>query len=180
MLSHVLIRRTRNHIVKWYGNDAETGRPIDPSLYAEYRSYKRRCYVEVGGRRQFFPRRELRTVEYSIEDTYAGIYENLRDAIGSPGPLLRPGRSPRTDSTFARYAIGRYLRKHKADDPRYARMRGATASLHGLIRVLLFKRFESSVFAFQQTVRRLVASHQAFLQAVEAGDGPDWGMSWRL
>jgi hypothetical protein len=71
--------------------------------------------------------------------------------------------------TFARYAIGRYLRKHKADDPRYARLRGATASLRGLIRILLFKRFESSVFAFQQTGRRLVASHRAFLQAIEAG-----------
>ncbi len=73
LLSHVLIRRTRNHIIKWYGHDAESGQPIDPSLYPEYRSYKRRCYVEVGGRRQFFPRRELRTIEYSIEDTYAGF-----------------------------------------------------------------------------------------------------------
>ncbi len=36
----------------------------------------------------------------------------------------------------------------------------------------MFKRFESSVFAFQQTVGRLVTSHQAFLQAIEAGIVP--------
>jgi superfamily II DNA or RNA helicase len=171
LLSHVLIRRTRNHIIKWYGHDAETGRPIDPSLFAEYSSGKRRCYVEVGGRRQFFPRRDLRTVEYSIEDTYAGIYQDLRDAIGSPGPRSVKDDPP-AGLTFARYAIGRYLKKHKSDDPRYARLKGATASLHGLIRILLFKRFESSAFAFQQTVRRLVASHRAFLQAIEAGMVP--------
>jgi hypothetical protein len=158
LLSHVLIRRTRNHIIKWYGHDADTGRPIDPSLYAEYRSGKRRCYVEVGGRRQFFPRRDLRTIEYSIEDTYAGIYQDLREAIGSPGPRSIK-EDPPNGLTFARYAIGRYLKKHKLDDPRYARLRGATASLHGLIRILLFKRFESSVSAFKQTVRRLVTSH---------------------
>ncbi len=171
LLSHVLIRRTRNHIVKWYGHDSETGRPIDPSLYAEYRSGKRRCYVEVGNRRQFFPRRELRTVDYSIEKAYAGIYQDLRDAIGHPGPRSVKDE-PFDGLSFARYAIGRYLKKHTMDDPRYARLRGATASLHGLIRILLFKRFESSVFAFQQTVGRLVSSHQAFLQAVEGGMVP--------
>jgi hypothetical protein len=31
--------------------------------------------------------------------------------------------------------------------------------LHGLIRVLLFKRFESSIFAFQETVRLLLKIH---------------------
>ena len=124
--------------------------------------------VEVGGRRQFFPRRELCTLDYSIEDTYAGIYQNLRRRHREPRVPLRKDDPPE-GPTFARYAIGRYLKKHKADDPRYARLNGGTASLHGLIRILLFKRFESSVFAFQQTVRRLVASHRTFLQAVEAG-----------
>ncbi len=171
LLSHVLIRRTRNHIVKWYGYDAETDQPIDPSLYAEYRSGKRRCYVRIAGRKQFFPRRELGTIQYSIEDTYAGIYQDLRRGIGNPGHR-RLQDEPPDGLTFARYAIGRYLRRDKVDDPRYARLRSATASLHGLIRILLFKRFESSVHAFRETVRRLITSHLAFKSAVESGRIP--------
>lgn len=171
LLSHVLIRRTRNHIVKWYGYDSETDQPIVPSLYAEYRSGERRCYVRIAGRKQFFPRRELGTIQYSIEDTYAGIYQDLRRAIGNPGHR-RVQDEPPEGLTFARYAIGRYLRREKLDDPRYSRLRGATASLHGLVRILLFKRFESSVHAFRETVRRLITSHLAFRAAVESGRFP--------
>jgi superfamily II DNA or RNA helicase len=171
LLSHVLIRRTRNHIVKWYGYDAETDQPIDPSLYAEYRSGKRRCYVRIAGRKQFFPRRDLGTIQYSIEDTYSGIYQDLRRAIGNRGHH-RVQDAPPEGLTFARYAIGRYLKRDRSDDPRYARLKGATASLHGLVRILLFKRFESSVHAFRETVRRLIASHQAFKSAVESGRIP--------
>jgi superfamily II DNA/RNA helicase len=48
----------------------------------------------------------------------------------------------------------------------------AGANLHGLIRVLLFKRFESSVYAFQQTIDRLLKTHETFLKALEAGFVP--------
>ena len=36
----------------------------------------------VGGRHQFFPKRELDTIEYSIEDTYQGLYQQLRGYLG--------------------------------------------------------------------------------------------------
>ena len=69
----------------------------------------RECYVKVAGRKQFFPRRELRTIEYSIEHTYQGIYQDLRAAIGSP--VRRSIQDePLPGLTFARYAVGRYLR----------------------------------------------------------------------
>jgi superfamily II DNA/RNA helicase len=44
--------------------------------------------------------------------------------------------------------------------------------LRGLIRILLFKRFESSVYAFQQTIDRLLSTHETFLKALEAGFVP--------
>ncbi len=44
--------------------------------------------------------------------------------------------------------------------------------MRGLIRVLLFKRFESSVFAFQETVRRLLKIHNTFLKALDGGFVP--------
>jgi hypothetical protein len=45
-------------------------------------------------------------------------------------------------------------------------------NLRGLIRVLLFKRFESSVFAFRETIRRLLSVHERFLSALDAGVVP--------
>ena len=48
----------------------------------------------------------------------------------------------------------------------------ARTNLGGLVRVLLFKRFESSVYAFQQTIDRLLKTHETFLKALEAGFVP--------
>jgi hypothetical protein len=78
LLANILIRRTRNHILKWYGFDSQTHQQVDPSRFKEYLDGKKRAYVIVGGRHQFFPKRELETIEYSIEDTYRGLYQELR------------------------------------------------------------------------------------------------------
>ena len=40
------------------------------------------------------------------------------------------------------------------------------------MRVLLFKRFESSVYAFKQTIKRLLNLHQLFAEALENGIVP--------
>jgi hypothetical protein len=45
-------------------------------------------------------------------------------------------------------------------------------TLRGLIRILLFKRFESSVYAFKETVRRLSIVHKRFLEALVQGFVP--------
>ncbi len=70
MLSNILIRRTRNHILRWYGFDAKTHKPVDADNFKDYLNGNQRAYVIVGGKHQFFPKRELQTIEYSIEDTY--------------------------------------------------------------------------------------------------------------
>lgn len=85
ILVHLLIRRTRNHILRWYGFDADTYKPVDPTEFSEYRDGKKRAYIIVGGRHQFFPKRELETIEYSIEDTYQGLYK--RSERPSAGPV---------------------------------------------------------------------------------------------
>src|SRR5438128_453408 len=36
LLSNILIRRTRNHILCWYGYDAQTHEPVDPTRFREY------------------------------------------------------------------------------------------------------------------------------------------------
>jgi superfamily II DNA or RNA helicase len=171
LLSNILIRRTRNHILRWYGYDAETQQPVDPLQFKAYLEGQRRAYVLVGGKQQFFPRRVLETIDYSIEDTYRGLYQQLRSFLGKPRKAP-PGRTAEDQLTFARYGLWHYVVKAKQKQEPYATMQRAGANLRGLIRVLLFKRIESSVYAFKQTVRRLLRVHRAFLDALSRGIVP--------
>ena len=171
LLSNILIRRTRNHILRWYGYDASTHQSLDPSQFREYLDGQRRAYVMVGGRHQFFPQRTLETIEYSIEDTYRGLYQLLRGFVGKP----RKGQTANISEdelTFARYGLWQYVIKSKQKQEPYVTIQRAGHNLRGLIRVLLFKRFESSVYAFQQTVRRLLRVHKSFLVALSQGIVP--------
>jgi superfamily II DNA/RNA helicase len=165
LLSNLLIRRTRNHILRWYGFDAETHQPVDPSRFREYLDGKRKAYVFVGGRHQFFPKRELETIEYSIEETYQGLYQQLRKYLGKSRKGI-PGKPPVDELTYARYGLWHYVIKEKQRREPYASLQRAGANLRGLIRVLLFKRFESSVFAFKETIGRLLKVHERFREAL--------------
>jgi len=171
LLSNILIRRTRNHILRWYGYDASTHQSLDPSQFREYLDGQRRAYVMVGGRHQFFPQRILETIEYSIEDTYQGLYQLVRGFVGKP----RKGQTANISEdelTFARYGLWQYVIKSKQKQEPYVTIQRAGHNLRGLIRVLLFKRFESSVYAFQQTVCRLLRVHTSFLAALSQGIVP--------
>ncbi len=170
MLAHLLIRRTRAHILRWHGYDGETDQRVNPDRFAPYREGKRRAYVLVGGEKQFFPDRQLETINYSIEDTYGGLYQRIRDCLGRP---REPGTDPHPDElTFARYGLWNYVRPEKCENPPYVELQRAGANLRGLMRVMLFKRFESSVHAFRETVRRLLRTHEGFLRALEEGIVP--------
>ncbi len=174
LLANLLIRRTRNHVLRWYGYDAETDQRVDPDHFAPYREGKRRVYILVGNNKQFFPRRQLETIEYSIEAAYQGLYERLRGYLGRP-----EGPGPH-ELTYARYGLWNYVRPAKRSQSPYAELQRAGANLRGLMRVMLFKRFESSVHAFRETLRRLLRIHQTFLQALEQGIVPAGEEAQRL
>ncbi|SRR5579885_1453507 len=167
LLTNLLIRRTRNHVLIWYGFDAETDLPISRDQAAEYLSGNRRGYVFVNGRKQFFPRRELRTLTYSIEDAYQGLYQTIRGYLGRGRPIRSGPLSE--ELTYARYGLFNYVLRHKQGVEPYASLRQAGSALRGLIRILLFKRFESSVEAFRCTISRLIGVHESFLTALERG-----------
>ena len=171
LLVNVLIRRTRNHVLRWYGFDKETDERVDPGRFADYVDGKRRAYVIVAGKHQYFPKRELETAEYSIEDTYQGLYQQIRGLLGKPrkGQLVSP---PPNELTYARYGLWHYVKKSKQGQEPYATLHRAGVNLRGLMRVLLFKRFQSSVYAFQQTVGRLLRMQKAFLEALAQGFVP--------
>ena len=170
LLRHLLIRRTRNEILRGYGFDSETHKPVDRTQFSEYLSGKRRAYVQVGGKNQFFPVRKLKTVEYSIEDTYQGLYQELRACLGRKRPT--GAGLPRLhvgELTYARYGLFRYVKAAVAQREPYVSLQRAGGNLRGLMRVLLFKRFESSVYAFCQTIGRLLNTHRSFLKSLELG-----------
>ncbi len=171
LLANILIRRTRNHILRWYGYDAITHQPLDPSQFKEYLEGQRQAYVLVGGRHQFFPKRVLETIEYSIEDTYRGLYQELRQFVGKPRKGL-PVQPAEDELTFARYGLWHYVVKGKQKQEPYVTLQRAGTNLRGLMRILLFKRFESSVYAFKETVRRLLRVHKSFLGAISQGIVP--------
>ncbi len=171
LLSHILIRRTRNHILRWYGFDSQTHLPVDPATFQEYLAGRKRAYVIVGGRHQFFPKRELDTIEYSIEATYQGLYQQIRGYLGRPRGT-KPSKAKGDELTYARYGLWHYVRPEKQHDAPYTELHRAGANLRGLVRVLLFKRFESSVQAFRQTLKRLLRIHEMFLVSIREGFVP--------
>jgi HKD family nuclease len=172
LLAHILVRRTRQHILRWYGFDSDTHEPVDPNRFQEYLQGTRKAYVLVGGKHQFFPKRELATIEYSIEDTYQGLYQELRGYLGKPRKGKPTKALPDGELTYARYGLWHYVSAGKQKKEPYTSLQRAGANLRGLMRVLLFKRFESSVYAFKETVKRLLKMHQTFVASLDAGFVP--------
>ncbi len=171
LLVNLLIRRTRRDILRWYGYDAQTHLKVDPTNFQEYSTGRRKAYVIVGGRHQFFPKRELQTIEYSIEQTYQGLYQELRAFLGK-GRTGQPVAPSQNELTYARYGLWHYVLKDKQRSEPYSSLHRAGANLCGLMRVLLFKRFESSVYAFRQSITNLLSIHRSFLKALNEGFVP--------
>lgn len=169
LLSNIMVRRTRMDVLRWYGYDAETKKRIDPFNFEPYHSGEKRAYILVGGREQYFPKRTLGTIEYNIDDTYSGLYDRLLSHIGRPEDHF----VERADQLlYARYGLWNYVRTEKQDTEPYNTLQRAGVNLRGLVRISLFKRFESSVFAFRETVKRLINGHRTFLKAIDNGIVP--------
>lgn len=171
LLYHLQIRRLRKHVLRWYGFAADTHQPLKEMSDETVRAYlaeSKRAYVNVAGKPRFFPKRELETITYSIEETYQGLYQQLRGYLGKSRKkrLLKP---PSEELSYARYGLWHYVKPEKLRKEPYASLQRAGANLCGLMRVLLFKRFESSVHAFRETIRRLIRVHELFLAALHEG-----------
>lgn len=91
---------------------------------------------------------------------------SIRGYLGKPRKAV--GRvTPDGELSYARYGLFNYVLRDKQRMEPYSSLQRAGANLRGLMRVLLFKRFESSVEAFRKTVAKLIAVHEAFLKALQ-------------
>jgi superfamily II DNA or RNA helicase len=171
LLVHILIRRTRRHILRYYGYTEDTNQPMRELSDNQSKAYlngTKRAYVMVAGKHQFFPHRKLETLRYSIEDTYEGLYDTLRKYLGRPAGVQYSPK-PGEELTYARYGLWRYVKKAKKRVQPYQELHRAGVNLRGLMRIMLFKRIESSVYAFLQSLGRMEKVHERFLAALNEG-----------
>ena len=148
-----LVRRTRSFI---QNNYAET----DPESGRKFLTYE-------NGDKAFFPVRVPKTVKFAIDETnprdqYAQLYsEEVVDAINE---LFLP-----------RYGLGNYVKDNPeiATSPAEVRqiddLSRAGKRLMGFCRTNLFKRLESSGFAFLQSVERHALRNYVYLHAIRNG-----------
>jgi len=101
-----------------------------------------------------FPERKLKTISYNIDETYNNLFVKIEGALKK--------------LTYAKYNLWPYVKEENKDEEVYVNLRKITGLLKGLHKVMLFKRLESSIYAFSETIRRLLGIHKRFLESLEA------------
>jgi len=111
------------------------------------RAFIRTAYPEatIGGEKVHFPIRELKTVNYDLEATYAGIYDRIVSSVES--------------LNLAPYSLEAYKKKGVEIDKFEV---GREQALVGIFKSRYLKRFESSVAAFRISIRRALTFLQTF------------------
>ncbi|MBX9424449.1 helicase-related protein [Streptomyces lateritius] len=145
VLDKVAVRRTRRFVRNNYQGDR----------------------VTIGGveREIAFPTPRVHRVEYKLDKVLPGMFDRLATALGSDDghddDTAVPLHAPGTVLSLARYVPSRF------------RLAGREEQFEqqnaGLLRSALLKRFESSAYAFQRTLDKMITSHEAFLGALEQG-----------
>lgn len=105
---------------------------------------------------KFPKRRGPYRVEYSIDEVYSkGMHEKL-------GKLI-------DQLNFARYDLGSYLKEGAFDPETQQSIKSAGVNLKKIMRIVLFRRLESSVAALRDSAKWMRLSHEAFLKALGQG-----------
>ncbi|MGI6209897.1 MAG: helicase-related protein [Anaerolineae bacterium] len=150
LLHLYMIRRTRAFILETYGQTDEV---------------RGRRYLEMNGRRLYFPVRQPHSVPFPVDesdpdDQYARLYrESVVAAIESLA-LPRYG--------LANYVVPNAERKASAEDRRILdNLNRAGRRLLGFARTNLFKRLESSGHSFLLSVRRHILRNLISIYALQ-------------
>lgn len=148
VLDAVAVRRTRRFVKRFYPNER----------------------IRIGGKEVAvtFPQSEVLRETYELDALLPDFFERFAYALGADveaedGPLPPPDAFDYGEQlTLARYAPSAYLLGDA--DVETFELQAA-----GLLRSGLLKRFESSVYAFTRTCRKMAASHERFLEALDGG-----------
>ncbi len=145
LMSLFLIRRTRTFIKEYYGNKDDTG-----------------YYLEIKGKKNYFPNRIAKTVKYSIDKQYRRFFsDEVVDMIN--------------DLELPRYALSKYKRpdlKNLTDKEKklFKDLEQARSQPRGFCRINLFKTLESSGYSFLQAIQRHILRNCIFIYAIDSKD----------
>jgi superfamily II DNA or RNA helicase len=108
-----------------------------------------------GGNMKFPERKGPFRVDYDIDKVYpGGLYRKLSGLV--------------ENLKFARYDIGSYVKdKARFSPDELQRLKVAGGNLRKLMKIILFRRLESSIPAFRETVDLMYKSHSVFLDALK-------------
>jgi superfamily II DNA or RNA helicase len=99
-----------------------------------------------------FPKRELHEINYSLNETYQGLYHQIAEKIEK-------------NLTLAYYRLEEYRTAGTRDVMELGRMK----ALGGILQTILLKRLESSVEAFRISIQSQIAFHEAFKKFFKQG-----------
>jgi len=133
ILQIISIRRTRQYIQNNYPD-------------AKYKN-ERDEWIKIK-----FPERELNEINYSLDDTYQGLYYKIAEKIEK-------------GLNLAYYRLEEYRVSGKKDEMLLGRMK----ALGGILQTLLLKRLESSVEAFRKSVQTQIDFLTAFKEIFKQG-----------
>jgi len=129
----ISIRRTRQYIKDNYPD-------------AKYKN-ENKNWVKIK-----FPERQLFEINYSLDETYQGLYYQIADKIEK-------------ELNLAYYRLEEYRVVGKRDEMELGRMK----ALGGILQTLLFKRLESSVEAFRKSIQAQIDFLSTFKDVFKEG-----------
>ena len=142
LLRHILIRRVRGQIIERYAK-------ADGDRY----------YLEHPDGPKYFPKRRLQNPsEYDVDKVYNNAFDSIEKAIGE----LR----------MARYVPGKYIRDAFLDQEKYQELASISAPLASIAKSTLLKRMESSIKAFDTSVKNYQRGYRLFGAQLEKGVVP--------
>lgn len=100
-----------------------------------------------------FPQRQLETTTYNINETYNQLYDEIRLTLRK--------------LTYARYDLWSYVKEDKREVEPYVQLKKVIGTLKVFHKINLFKRLESSIYAFKQSIGNMLAIHEKFLEIIE-------------
>ena len=112
-----------------------------------------------------FPKRKLNTLEYSIDETYSEAGESIYEKI-----INNLFKEKNKDGyKYSIYNLTSFLKQGQAKKKEYVGLSNLGELVRGLLKVLLFKRLESSVESFYHSVHRILKRHDYILRSIELG-----------
>ncbi len=147
LLKYILIRRTRPYIKKNFAKKDDRGH------YLITRD------EDGNERKNYFPDRNTENpAEYKIDEVYHGSFDTIIDILEK--------------IKLARYTPGQYIRDEYLDpsnskyNKKYVDLQSSIGSLRGIMKTTLLKRMESSIKAFESSVKNYGYSNDMFCKEI--------------